>query len=130
MRSDPDDPSLPPPEFTDADEIRTVIRYLGLIPSSEVTQRITGLSVPAIKAALTRGQPVDPAVRPHLRTVATVIRRLAEARAAATGSRDRPMPGDLWLELATVETTRGRLSPIDILADQELCDELLAELMR
>jgi hypothetical protein len=121
-------PQLPPP--SDADDIRTIIRYLGLIPSSEATQRITGLTAPAIKAALTRGRPVEPAARIHLQTVANVIERLAAARAAATGSRDRPMPAALWLELAAVETSRGRVSPIDILADQELCDELLADLMR
>ncbi len=121
-------PHRPPP--SDADDIRTIIRYLGLIPSSEATQRITGLSVPAIKAALTRGRPVDPVARLHLQTVANVIERLADARTAATGSPDRPMPAALWLELATVETSRGRMAPIDILADQELCDELLADLMR
>ena len=115
---------------TELEDIGTIFGYLGLDASSAAAQRILGLTQSQISDVVTGRGVRDPSTRRHIATVAAVIERLAAARAASTGSRYRIAPADVWLELAAVETSQGLRTPVEILADRELCNEVLRELTR
>jgi hypothetical protein len=59
-----------------------------------------------------------------------VVDRLAEGRAAATGSRTREKDARAWLNTPSVETTHGLMAPIEILGDAELAISFLRKLLR
>ena len=123
--------TMPPIEFTsEADDLRTIIGYLGVGQSSEEALLITGLAKSAISEVLSGRRTHDTARRRHIAVVAAVVRHLAEGRRAATGTVDRRVTAVGWLHTAAVKTSRGTKTPILVLADTDLAEEALTELQR
>lgn len=128
-QSQPDLLSVPR-TATEADDIRTVMDYLGLSPTSPELLTITGLGPVAITAILRGRSRVGRSRRRHIRVVAAVIERLAAGRGASTGTGWRGTPAAGWLSAARISTSRGVRSPLEILADADLASEALDDLMR
>jgi len=122
---------MPPIELSsEADDLRTIIAYLGVGQSSEEVQQITGLAKSAISEVLSGRRTRDTARRRHIAVVAAVVRQLAERRRAATGTGERRVTAVGWLHTAAVKTSRGTKTPILVFADAELAEEALTELRR
>jgi hypothetical protein len=115
---------------SEAEDLRTIIVYLGLGQSSPEAQQITGLTKSAISEVLTGRRTRDTARRRHIAIVAAVVRHLAEGRRAATGTKSRRMTAVGWLHTAAVETSRGTKTPILVFADTDLAREALSALRR
>jgi hypothetical protein len=96
----------------EAEDVGLILAYLGLEPGSPDARRIFG-NGPA-----------------HVGVVASIVRILAEARAAATGTASRGGLADDWLNHAEVRTSAGMKSPLDVLADEVLAQEALDDLNR
>lgn len=123
--------TMPPIELTsEADDIRTIIVYLGVGQSSEEAQQITGLAKSAISEVLSGRRRRDTARRRHVAIVAAVVRLLAEGRRAATETDARRTTAVGWLHTAAVETSKGTKTPILIFADTDLAQEALNGLKR
>lgn len=123
--------TMPELEWTsEADDLRTIIVYLGLSQSSEEAQQITGLAKSAISEVLSGRRRRDTARRRHIAIVAAVVRQLAEGRQAATGTGARRITAIGWLHTAAVETSRGTKSPILVFGDTDLVKEALDGLRR
>jgi hypothetical protein len=123
--------TMPELEWTsEADDLRTIIVYLGLGQSSEEAQQITGLAKSAISEVLSGRRRRDTARRRHIAIVAAVVRQLAEGRQAATGTGARRLTAIGWLHTAAVETSRGTKSPILVFGDTDLVKEALDGLRR
>lgn len=123
--------TIPELELTsEADDLRTIIVYLGLGQSSEEAQQITGLAKSAISEVLSGRRRRDTARRRHIAIVAAVVRHLAEGRRAATGTDARRITAVGWLHTAAVETSRGTKTPILVFADTDLANEALSGLWR
>jgi len=123
--------TMPPIELSsEADDLRTIIAYLGVGQSSEEVQQITGLAKSAISEVLSGRRTRDTARRRHIAVVAAVVRQLAERRRAATGTGERRVTAVGWLHTAAVKTSRGTKTPILVFADAELAEEALTELRR
>jgi transcriptional regulator with XRE-family HTH domain len=122
---------MPVPTLTtEADDVRAIVRYLGLAQSSREALEITGLSKSAISEVLSGRRRRDTARRRHIAIAAEVIRRLADARRASTTTSERGASAIGWLHTARVETSRGPRTPLEVLADTDLAMEALAELTR
>ena len=114
---------------TEAEDLRTIVEYLGILPSSPEVHSITGLTE-AIADLLT-GRRVRPTRRhTHIAVVASVIRRLAEARQAATLTADRGASAMGWLHTAQISTSVGIQTPLAVLSDTSLALEALDGLER
>jgi hypothetical protein len=123
--------TMPELEWTsEADDLRTIIVYLGLGQSSEEAQQITGLAKSAISEVLSGRRRRDTARRRHIAIVAAVVRELAEGPQAATGTGARRITAIGWLHTAAVETSRGTKSPILVFGDTDLVKEALDGLRR
>lgn len=123
--------AMPVPNLTaEAEDIRTIIGYLGLSQSSEEVQQITGLAKSAISEVLSGQRPRDTSRRRHIAIVAAVVKRLSEGRRAATRTSSRGKSAVGWLHTAPVVTSRGIKTPIQVLADTDLAKEALYDLMR
>jgi hypothetical protein len=104
--------------------------YFGLAATSPELLKITGLGSSAIVEILQRLDHSDTSRRHHIGVVAAVVERLAAGRAASTGSGLRRSQASDWLTKARISTSRGDLSPLEILADADLAKEALDDLMR
>lgn len=113
-----------------AADLRGILDYLELAPTSTEIQRITGLSAAQIEKALRGDIAGDAERREHIAIVASVVGDLAAVRVASTGSRSRGQPAADWLRGARVETSRGILSPLELLSDPLLAREALDLLRR
>jgi hypothetical protein len=123
--------TMPDLELTsEANDLRTIIVYLGVGQSSDEAQQITGLAKSAISEVLRGRRRRDTGRRRHIAIVAAVVRHLAEARRAATEIDVRGMTAIGWLHTAAVETSRGTRTPIQVLADTGLAEEALIDLQR
>jgi hypothetical protein len=115
---------------TEAEDLRTIVEYLGILPSSPEVQSITGLTESAI-ADLLSGRRVRSTRRhTHIAVVASVIRRLAEARQAASLTADRGDSAMGWLHTAQLSTSVGIQTPLAVLSDTSLALEALDGLER
>jgi hypothetical protein len=112
-----------------AEDLRAIVEYLGLNPSSADLQEITGLDEVALSAGLLGGGIEELSRRRHVAIVATVVRHLAAARQIAAGQTDRGTSASGWLHSARIETSRGIRSPIQVLADPVLAAEALNDQM-
>jgi hypothetical protein len=122
---------LPTLELTsEAEDIRTIIVYLGLGQSSEEARQITGLTKSAISEVLNGRRTRDTSRRRHIAIVAAVVRHLAAGRRAAAGTESRGTTAVGWLHTARVETSRGTKTPIVVFADTNLAKEALNTLKR
>lgn len=115
---------------SEADDILAIIDYLDIGPYSDELQVITGLSPATMLAVLSGRRRRRTARRGHIATVADLVRRLSAGRWAATGDGSRGGPVYAWLYLMQVSTSQGLKRPIDILADPDLANQQLQELMR
>lgn len=123
--------TLQAPTLTaEAEDLRSILSYLGLSQSSLETQQITGLSKSGISELLNGQRSRDSGRRRHIAIVAAVVRELSSARRAATGTSDRGKSAIGWLHTARVDTSRGRKSPLELLADTNLAIEALDRLQR
>lgn len=103
---------------------------LGVEPTGQEIQRITNLTKSALTTLLNSPDASGSTEDPRIATVVTLLRKLVEARVAATGTTDRGKSTAAWLHAASVRTSRGTQSPIDILADADLATEALNDLLR
>jgi hypothetical protein len=115
---------------SESEDVRAILAYLGLPQSSVEASRITGLSKSAISDVLSGKRTRDTHQRRHIAVVATVIQELAATRSAATGSADRGKSAIGWLHTAAVETSRGSVTPLEVLSDTDLALEALDGLRR
>ena len=123
--------TMPAIELTsEAEDIRTVLVYLGVGQSSQEAQQITGLAKSAISEVLSGRRTRDTGKRRHIAVVAAVVRHLAEGRRAASGTEARQMTAVGWLHTAAVKTSKGTMPPILVLADTDLAKEALNGLRR
>ena len=118
-----------PPTRTEADDVRLIVRYLGIRPSSWECQIITGLSKSSISDLLNGKRSRGTRRQRHIAIAAEVVERLAAARIAATGT-DSRVPSTRWLRSAQVATSRGTRTPLEVLGDSELASEVLEGLRR
>ena len=115
---------------TEAEDLRAIVEYLGILPSSPEAQSITGLTEAAISDLLS-GRLVRPTSRhAHIAVVASVVRRLVDARQAATLSTDRGGSVLGWLHTAQISTSVGIQTPLAVLSDTSLALEALDGLER
>lgn len=115
---------------TEAEDLRAIVDYLGILPSSPEAQSITGLTESAI-ADLMSGHRVRPTSRrAHIGVVASVIRRLVEVRQTATLTTNRGGSALGWLHTAQISTSIGIKSPLAVLSDTSLAIEALDGLER
>ena len=122
---------LVPPEFTsEADDVRLIVGYLGIAQSSPEAQTITGLTKSGISEVLSEKRVHGTSRRRHIAVVASVIRELASARSAATGTPDRGESALGWLYTGRVSTTLGPRTPLEVLSDTSLALEVLDGLER
>lgn len=123
--------AMPAPSLTaEAEDIRTIIGYLGLSQSSDEVQQITGLAKSAISEVLGGQRARDTARRRHIAIVASLVTRLSQGRRAATGASARGKSAVGWLHTARVATSRGDKTPLQVLADTNLAIEALNDLVR
>lgn len=123
-------PLAPPTFTTEAEDLRTILDYLGLPQSSQEAQRISGLAKSGISEVLGGKRARDTSRRRHLGIVASVIRELAAVREASTGTPRRGASAVSWLHTATVRTSAGQRTPLEVLADTDLALEALSDLRR
>lgn len=123
--------SIPPLTLTtEADDLRTLLDYLGLAQSSPEAQRISGLTKSGISEVLGGKRTRDTGRRRHIGIVANVIEELAAVREASTGTPRRGASAVGWLHTATVQTSAGGRTPLEVLADTDLALEALSDLRR
>jgi hypothetical protein len=122
---------IPELELTsEAEDLRTIIVFLGLGQSSPEAQQITGLAKSAISEVLGGRRTRDTSRRRHIAIVAAIVRSLAEGRRAATGTDVRRKTAVGWLHTAAVATSHGTKTPIIVFADTDLAMEALNDLRR
>ena len=122
---------LDPPELTsEAEDIQSILDYLGVMQSSSEVLRITGLSKSGISEVLNGRRRRETARRAHIAVVAEIVRGLAGAREVGTGDGKRGKSATGWLHAARVDTSVGPRSPLAILSDDALALEALDGLRR
>lgn len=119
-----------PKRTSEAEDLRQILGYLGLAQSSAEAVQITGLTKSAISEVLGGRRKRDTSRRRHIAIVAALIDRLAEGRHAAAGVTGANRSAIGWLHTARVATTRGQVTPLQLMADTELVMEALDELTR
>jgi hypothetical protein len=115
---------------SEAEDIRTIIDYLGISQSSSEAKRITGLTKSGLSEVLAGRRRRDTSRRVHIAVVAAIVRGLSAARLASTGERERGRSAIGWLHAGRVDTSVGRRSPLDVLSDDALAVEALDDLWR
>src|SRR4051794_27335133 len=130
-RRDSTEARISAPVFTsESDDLREVLDYLPIAQSSAEAQAITGLTKSAISEVLAVKRPRGTHRRRHIAIVAAVIRELAAVRSVSTGSAERGKSAIGWLHTGVVETSRGRATPLEVLAASDLAAEALEDLRR
>lgn len=120
----------PPILTTEAEDIRSILDYLGLSQSCVEAGQITGLSKSAISEVLAGKRRRPTARRRHIAVVAALTKELATVREAATGRSDRGASALGWLHAGAVQTQAGVKTPLEILSDTVLSLEALSEVRR
>jgi len=112
-----------------AEDLRAIIDYLGVSPSDQDMQELTGLDEVTISAGLAGGGIEEADRRSHVAVVAAVVGLLKAGRQIATGETDRGKSASGWLHSAQVETSLGLRTPLEILSDPVLAERALNDLM-
>jgi hypothetical protein len=118
-----------PTSRSEADDLRLIVDYLGIRPSSLECRRITGLSKTSISDLLHGNRKGSSRRRTHIATVAEIVAILSAARLAATGESTRG-PWSRWLHVGQIRTSTGVRTPLEVLSDDALAREILADLQR
>ena len=111
-------------EHTEREDLRTTAEFLGIEPNGSRMIRLTGLRRAELTAILL-GSPQESRRRAHLGTLGSFSRISSEALQAMGGLDTMGKNGVAWLELSKTETSRGMMSPIEALSDDQLVLEAL-----
>lgn len=114
---------------TERADLLAIAEYLGLEPNDAHMSIISGLDPEALIRVLD-GQLKESPKREHIRVVGDLIRTQRQIRLMNTGNPSRGGSAIEWLETASVRTSEGSKTPLEIYANTKLATEARDEAAR